>query len=195
MKNAQISIQNNRFNIEKLNDRQNKTIPVIKLKENRINAINNQSDPNKDKNLQSSQKEQIKKTELYYKNKTWLEAIRKKKYNVVSSLDVNCDKNNSAINKFQLISYPLAKNKNINKLLDTQFAPQYSYSCVMSPSISDTCYSYSTPALLLFNSLEVNLLQLRKLKNKCPEGQVLKQFYLGNNDPNGTSHIYKPAMI
>jgi hypothetical protein len=122
-------------------------------------------------------KENLNSTsEIYEKQTDWIEGKKIRLFQLLSSLDVNCDKNNSAINRFQLSTNPTKIPENFKFNNDSLY--QYTYSCVKSPSISNRCYRYSTPHFDIWQ-LGSEKMYLKFMEVRCSEAQVLKQFKLG----------------
>lgn len=79
---------------------------------------------------------------------------------------VSCSKSNSAIHSFQ---FNADKKKMIN----------FSFSCVQSPAISNTCSSHKTPYTETYLKVLKTFDTFTKHFVDCPEGTVMKSFNMG----------------
>jgi hypothetical protein len=91
---------------------------------------------------------------------------------------VDCNQSNSAINSFNLEIGSATDDPNTtqNEQL-TGKKVRYSYSCVKSPNISDSCRNFSTtPNRVFFFEVSKAIKRLNRHYLECPDNQVMKKF-------------------
>jgi hypothetical protein len=102
----------------------------------------------------------------------------KKAINHLDRHTINCTESNSAINSFKF-EHRLENSKKRILLGPKKVTKiRFSFTCVKSPAISNTCFDYTTPVGDAAFMVRKSLNYLVRHYVECPNGQVMKSFVM-----------------